>query len=219
MSKQYIVVHHSATLDGVVYRDFDAIKRGHMAKGWRDIGYHWVVEKVNGVLTAIPGRAEYDVGAHCIARNVDSIGICCIGNFEIEVPGEELYILVANLCREIMSRHPIVEIAGHKDYDATACPGRYFDIQIVKQLIKGGTSMQEVKVIVKNQEINGRLIDGVTYVPLRELVELLNNKVSWDEENGWRGWNRIGWRRRLRILYRAAPIPNALAAFGGNGSI
>ncbi len=180
MSKKYIIIHHSAIPDGVVYRDFDAIKRGHMAKGWRDIGYHWVVEKVNGVLTAIPGRAESDVGAHCIPRNVDGIGICCIGNFEIEIPSEELYIFVANLCKEIMGRHPIVEIGQHKDYDATACPRRHFDVEKVKQLVKGDDVLQEVKVLVKDKEISGKLIDGVTYVPLRELIEVLNNKIAWD---------------------------------------
>ncbi|MDD3899183.1 MAG: hypothetical protein PHE82_09595, partial [Syntrophomonadaceae bacterium] len=74
MAKEYIVLHHSATPDGIIYEDFDAIKRGHLARGYRDIGYHWVIELVNGVLTAAPGRPEWDTGAHCPGRNTDGIG-------------------------------------------------------------------------------------------------------------------------------------------------
>lgn len=43
--------------------------------------------------------------------------------------------------------------------------------------------MKEVKVIVKGKEVPGKLIDGKTYVPLRELIEVLNNKISWDGDN------------------------------------
>jgi len=138
MVKSFIVIHHSATPDGVTYKDYDSIKKGHLAKGWRDIGYHWVIEKVNGKLTAIPGRAESDDGAHCPGKNFDGIGICCVGNFEIEVPTEELYQFVAAKCRDIVTRHPIKEIGGHRQYSATACPGKNFDVNRVKQLVKEG---------------------------------------------------------------------------------
>lgn len=142
--KQYIVLHHSATPDGVVYKDFDAIKRGHLARGYRDIGYHWVVEMVDGKLVAVPGRPEWDDGAHCIPRNKDSIGICIVGNFQETVPTDELYMFVADLCRQIMSRHPIQEIGGHRDYDATACPGKNFDVEKVKRLVKGELYMSSI---------------------------------------------------------------------------
>jgi len=36
-----------------------------------------------------------------------------------------------------------------------------------------------MKVIVKNKELPGKLIDGQTWVPLRELVEALNYKIDW----------------------------------------
>jgi len=179
IEKKYIVLHHSATKDGTVYRDFDSIKRNHLARGYRDIGYHWVVEKINGKLTAIPGRAEWDTGAHCISRNEDGIGISVVGNFQEEVASEDLYRFVAKLCQDIMSRHPIKEIGGHRDYSATACPGKNFDVDKIRQLVKGGSSLQDVTVVVKVQEIQGKLIDGQTYVPLRPLVEAMNFAVVW----------------------------------------
>lgn len=46
--------------------------------------------------------------------------------------------------------------------------------------IERSGDMDRVKVIVKDKEINGKLIDGQTYVPLRDLIEILNNKIVWD---------------------------------------
>jgi len=48
---------------------------------------------------------------------------------------------------------------------------------------KGGSAVSDVKVIVKGQEIPGKLIDNRTWVPLRELIEALNNQVIWDEQD------------------------------------
>lgn len=182
MPKTYIVIHHSATPDGTIYRDFDSIKRGHLARGWRDIGYHWIIEKVNGQLVAQPGRPERDTGAHCIGRNQNGIGVCVVGNFQDETPSDELYRFVANVCKGIIERHPIKEIGGHRDYDATACPGQYFDVEKVRQMVKGDSVMQDVKVLVKGKELPGKLIDNQTWVPVRELVDALNETVTWQEE-------------------------------------
>lgn len=180
--KTYIVIHHSATQDNRVFRDFDAILREHLARGYRDIGYQWVIELVGGQLVLIPGRNENDVAAGCPGRNVDGIHICCIGNFQEEVPTEELYRFLARLCRDIMTRHPIWEIGGHRDYGATLCPGQYFDMAHLRELVKGdGDLLEDVKVTVKGKEIAGKLINGKTYVPVRELVEALSYAVVWND--------------------------------------
>ena len=182
--KTYIVIHHSATPDGRVFRNFDAILKDHLARGWRDIGYHWIVEYANNELIAIPGRNENDVAAGCKSRNVDGIHICVVGNFQEEVPTDDQYRFVAQLCRGIKCRHPILEIGGHRDYDATLCPGKNFDMDLLRELVKGDDDLlQDVKVAVKGKEIVGKLIDNKAYVPVRELVEALNYKVVWDEND------------------------------------
>ena len=157
MAKKYIVLHHSAGADGIA-RDFDAMKKYHMEhNGWRDIGYHWVVERINGVLTAIPGRAESDTGAHCPGRNVDGIGVCLVGDFTNAPPDEEQYAFVAKLCKGIMARHPIQEIGGHRDYYATACPGNMYDVEKVKSLVKGVVDVTKaLEVPAWKQEIMDR---------------------------------------------------------------
>lgn len=48
---------------------------------------------------------------------------------------------------------------------------------------KGGNAVSDVKVIVKGKEIPGKLIDNRTWVPLREIIEALNNQVIWDEKD------------------------------------
>lgn len=41
-------------------------------RGWKDIGYHWVILSD---AKAHPGRPEEQVGAHCAGENHDSLGI------------------------------------------------------------------------------------------------------------------------------------------------
>jgi N-acetylmuramoyl-L-alanine amidase len=189
--KRYIVLHHSATPDGKVLRDFDAIKKEHIKRGWRDIGYHWVIEKVNGALTAIPGRREWESGAHCVGRNVDGIGICLIGNYEKQVPNEEQYRFVANLCRQIMTRYPIIEIGGHQQYDATLCPGRFFDVDTVRRLVKEGdpiNSATPCEVDVKGIKFPGWLKGGRSYfdeacrVSVVDVVKAISPSITWDDK-------------------------------------
>jgi hypothetical protein len=155
VKKEYIILHHSATPDGLVLKDFDAIKRYHMeVNGWRDIGYHWIVERIDGVLTAIPGRLESDTGAHCLGHNSDAIGICIVGDYTKTPPDDETYRFVAALCKQIKTRHPIKEVGGHRDYYATACPGNFFDVEKVRQYVKGGHTVEDIKGRWSEESIN-----------------------------------------------------------------
>ena len=47
---------------------------------------------------------------------------------------------------------------------------------------KGGDGVQDVKVLVKGREVQGKLIDGQTWVPIRPLVEALNYDVTWKQD-------------------------------------
>lgn len=189
MAKKYIIIHHSVSPDHPVLKNFDEIKRWHVENnGYRDIGYHWVVEYINGKLTAIPGRAEWDTGAHTIGRNNDGIGICIVGNFEKDTPTEELYQFVANLCKEIKCRHPITEIDGHRDHNATACPGKNFNMDRVRELMKDDRKPILIKINIKGKEFDGYLKGGTTYfdeackTPVRAVVEAISPNISWESE-------------------------------------
>ncbi len=123
-----IVVHHSATLSGSCAH-FRVLHRGVF--GWDDVGYHFVIG--NGTFTPEgrmeEGRPVWAVGAHARDHNLESIGVCLVGNFEETEPGaaqgEALRELLARLTKE----HGIGRdgVVLHRDVPGcrTACPGRH----------------------------------------------------------------------------------------------
>ena len=69
-----IIVHCSATKEGQEFFA-DDIRRWHKARGFSDIGYHFVIN-LDGVIEY--GRDLKLTGAHCKGHNEASIGICYI---------------------------------------------------------------------------------------------------------------------------------------------
>jgi hypothetical protein len=191
MSKEYIVLHHSAGVDHPTLPDFDSIRNYHMkTRGYRDIGYHWVVEKVRNVLVAKKGRPEKDDAAACPGMNTRAIHICCVGNFMVETPTPELYRFVAGLCKDIATRWPIKYIGGHRDYYATACPGQKFDVEMVRKYFKEGNSVGKEKtpciIDIKGKKFPGYLQGAISYfeegVSVREVVEAIQPSINWDSK-------------------------------------
>ncbi|MDK2801083.1 MAG: N-acetylmuramoyl-L-alanine amidase [Clostridiales bacterium] len=132
-----IIIHHSATADGLMLKDFDSIRNYHInVNKWRDIGYHWVIESVNNQYKIIKGRDEKDNGAHCIGQNTQSIGICVVGNFNETEPLEAQLQVLVRLIKDIYSRYGELPVYRHKDFYNTSCPGDKFSIQKVKDMLK-----------------------------------------------------------------------------------
>lgn len=125
---EYIIIHHSATTQG----DAETFRKAHKAKGWKDIGYHYVIGNGTGsgdgeVET---GRAETEEGAHAKGYNTKSIGVCLVGNFDVTKPTAAQWVSLKSLCRAIMARYniPPLGILGHGEVAATNCPGKYMDV-------------------------------------------------------------------------------------------
>lgn len=133
----WIVIHHSFTKDGSV-KDWDAIKRYHVeVKGWKDVGYHIGIEKVNERYEVFPGRAIGEVGAHAVGFNAKSIGICLVGNFDDAIPPDDQVFLATSVCRELQRRFKIFrdQVIGHRETYALlgepaqkSCPGKLFNL-------------------------------------------------------------------------------------------
>ncbi|HZJ76287.1 MAG TPA: peptidoglycan recognition family protein [Oscillospiraceae bacterium] len=136
MNPNKIIIHHSATTDNRALKDFDAIKNSHLRLGYRNIGYHYVVESVDNEYKTIAGRAENETGAHTVGQNNNSIGICLVGNFTYNEPPQGQLKATANLIKDIYSRHGKLPIYGHKDFNATQCPGNKFNMDKLKQMVE-----------------------------------------------------------------------------------
>lgn len=129
---QRLVIHHSASSRLITAEE---IREWHMAKDWKDIGYHFVVE---GDGTVVPGRPMDETGAHARGHNEDSLGICVVG--DNTDPNEEWGVEQILSTQELIDSLVLVlpceslELWGHRDLDgaATLCPGLHaqdlFDI-------------------------------------------------------------------------------------------
>lgn len=127
-----IYVHCAATRPSMDV-GVDEIRKWHKARGFSDIGYHYVIRR-NGRREA--GRPLDKVGAHVQGHNTGSVGVCLVGgvNQDDFTKAEdnftkhqwiELKILLKELTGNIKS---IKKIKGHRDVDpGKACPS--FDVK------------------------------------------------------------------------------------------
>ena len=132
-----IIIHHSATADGEVH-DWKAIENYHRnTLGYRDIGYHYGIERINGKWAILTGRAEGQEGAHTKGMNDRSIGICVVGNFDKERPDKQALFLLDLLCCNICKRHgiPVEKIEPHSKYANKTCPGELFPLVALRESI------------------------------------------------------------------------------------
>lgn len=134
-----IVVHHTATANVTDYskqRAFalaKAIQTYHMdAQGWIDTGQHFTVSRGAFVMEGRHNSlAELRTGmrqvraAHCVGQNTVSIGIENEGTYTSQTPPAAQYAALADLCAHICDQYglPASEIYGHRDFNATSCPG------------------------------------------------------------------------------------------------
>lgn len=137
MKYKNIIIHHSLT-DDCDKLSWGAIRRIHKSLGWRDIGYHFGIEKVRGGYEILKGRSLLEHGAHTKGRNKDSIGICCVGDFDKSKPNKDMIKRLVILVKELMETFHIKvdNVKAHRDYaDYKSCPGNKFDMDIFRSLL------------------------------------------------------------------------------------
>jgi hypothetical protein len=140
MTPKKIILHHSATKDGLTV-SWNAIRRYHINECvWSDIGYHFGVELVGdpgdpaGSYEVLMGRMPDRPGAHTSGHNAASLGVCFVGNFDLSPPPSGQWRrgveLVAWLCRAYGLR--VNDIYGHRDFANKTCPGKMFDLEMFR---------------------------------------------------------------------------------------
>lgn len=115
----HLILHHSGSEKATA----ESIHSYHLSKGWAGMAYHYLVAKDGRIFR---GRPEKMRGGHTTDYNWCSIGICFEGNFENETMSAAQLAAGGELVRDIMSRYPGIVVGGHREYGATACPGKLF---------------------------------------------------------------------------------------------
>ena len=110
-----IVIHCSATEQGREVSVEDIIC-WHKARGWRTIGYHYVI----GITGKIErGRPIKEQGAHVKGHNEDTIGVCYIGGLINKKPSDTRTISQIHALRGLVEglkmAFEINEVVGHRD--------------------------------------------------------------------------------------------------------
>lgn len=119
-----IIIHCSATAEGKDYTT-SQIKQWHLARGFSDIGYHWVIYRDGSIHQ---GRDESKVGAHCTGHNSYSIGVCYIGGCSTDgktpkdTRTENQKASLIKLLKELKMKYPKAKIYPHYKFANKACP-------------------------------------------------------------------------------------------------
>lgn len=122
-----VIVHHSAAKNPTP--QFEAINQWHKDRGFPIsvlgfyVGYHYVIEKSGDLRTA---RYEWEEGAHTVGQNSQSIGICLVGHFDIELPTAQQAATLGDMLASVCSRYNIDgnEIWAHRNFANKSCFGR-----------------------------------------------------------------------------------------------
>jgi len=149
---RWIVIHHSATTTGGAA----AFDKMHRAKGWDELGYDFVIgngtDTADGQIEVGPRWTKQKIGAH--AKTPDNrfnefgIGICLVGNFDVERPTPAQIKSLTRLCAYLMKTYRITpdRLLGHKDTKPTECPGVYMNVALIRRqagLLAGIDSVNE----------------------------------------------------------------------------
>ncbi|WP_214407686.1 peptidoglycan recognition protein family protein [Pseudonocardia lacus] len=134
-----ILVHHTATPNGndpspqAAAGFAQSVQSFHMdQRGWADTGQHFTISRSGFVmegrhrsLELLDGGKAVVEGSHCTGQNVVAIGIENEGTYSTVDPPAALWDRLRQTCAFICARYGINphEIAGHRDFKNTACPG------------------------------------------------------------------------------------------------
>ena len=101
------------------------IRKWHKARGWRDIGYHFVIMQDG---TVERGRHIKHIGAHTLNINAQSVGVAYCGGVDAEGNAKDtMTVKQAKAFRELYKGLVTIfgelELKGHNDFNQKKeCP-------------------------------------------------------------------------------------------------
>lgn len=145
MKWTHLIIHHT----GAEEKDAGQVRDYHRRLGWRDVGYHYLIER-DGLV--VPGRPPSMRGAHCLAggMNDKALGVALIGDLETRPPFPEQLAGLEELVGRLMAEYriPPANVLGHREVPgaATACPGRGLDLAALRAVLAGNRMLYRVQV-------------------------------------------------------------------------
>lgn len=134
-----IALHHMAHPTA----DVKTVEGWHINQDWRAIGYNFWVG-FDG--TVYEGRG-FKLGAGVENQNGHIISIGFQGDYhskEVKMPDKQFNAGI-DIIKYVMEKVPTIKkIGGHKDFMATACPGKYFPLEEMKTLKKREAEVKEL---------------------------------------------------------------------------
>ena len=163
-----IILHHSATPDSNKSHNIAAIRRYHKSyrvdgeivsgavweerrakrdgkiflEPWRDVSYHFMLERRNNKIVYEVGRPFDEDGAHSGHKtsnrfNTTHLGICVVGNFDVKEPDIELWRTTLAFTRIFRTylEIPKESVIGHCEVygllgvgKEKSCPGEFWSM-------------------------------------------------------------------------------------------
>lgn len=113
-----IIIHCTGTPE---YKDITVtdLRRAHKARGFSDIGYHYVIYLDGSVHE---GRNVDVIGAHCTGYNTHSIGVAYVGGMDTDgktltdTRNDKQKAALLSLLIDLKKLYPKAVIKGHRDY-------------------------------------------------------------------------------------------------------
>ncbi|WP_017571633.1 peptidoglycan recognition protein family protein [Nocardiopsis halotolerans] len=179
---RYIVIHHTATSNSTDYtldhalRLSRSIQNFHMdTNGWIDTGQQLTISRGGHVMEGRDrtlesvGAGDHVVGAHVANYNGTCIGIENEGLYTNASPTraltDSLVQTLAWLCGAY-GLNPYSAILGHRDFNATACPGEVLYSMLPELRDGAARTMRAQGIAIAEREEPGG--DGPTYPPVPE---------------------------------------------------
>jgi len=118
-----IILHCTATPEGR-HVDVDTIRVWHKARGWSDVGYHFIIY-IDGSVHS--GRDVSKTGAHVAGHNATTIGVVYVGGTDAAGKAKDTMnaaqeTAFVNLVKHLRDEYGPLTLHGHNEYAAKACP-------------------------------------------------------------------------------------------------
>ncbi len=229
-----IFIHHTATtknLDNPRQAIRDIYYWHTVSRGWGDIGYNYIIDPDGNVYEGRAG-GEGVIGAHTARANNGSIGIAILGNFEdSEIPTASFNSLV-DLVRAKTTEHNIDPIGntrfrgkmmpninGHRDFSATACPGKnlYAQLPLIRSLVSSDVTSVSADAEAHDYRVISKPKDRIPALQKATFEFDLKLKNTGSETWVQGGKNRIAiidqQNRVIATLADPEVIPGATGTF------